>query len=305
MSVDLLQMKIRKRKCPFVLRLAPSQKSLPPHLLDAAIQEYGQTLCAIAHAYKTYCITLLDSLCAIVPGVCVSAAPFFALGCDGVCALQEILVYAKSKDLYVVFDLMNATPPAQSSQLADSVFAGVQVQDSLLSPFTADCITLNGYHGSDSVRPWLPYCKEGKSVLLLVKSANKSGREVQELLSGGRVVYTAMADLAMRWSTGLFGENGYSQVSILCSIGNDVLGTVRRGYDRLFIFVDGLDAPSASLKHVTDAFDQFGHGAALLIGSAICDAWCKNETDGTDYLEQAKLTAEKLKADLLKYVVIL
>lgn len=305
MSVDLLQSKIRKRKCPLILRLAPSVQELPPHLLENAIKNKGTTLAAAALACKTYCTELIDSLADIVPGVCISAASFLALGHEGISVAEQVLAYARKKDLYTIFDLMNSYAPEQSQMLAESVFSGIQVKSEIHFPFEADCITVNGYHGSDSIRPWLPYCRAGKSLLLLIKSANKSGREVQELLSGDRVIYTAMADLAMRWSTGLFGANGYSQIGVICGTGNGVLSQLRRSYDRLFIFVDGIDAPSASVKHVSEAFDKFGHGAALFVGSTITSAWKKDLSDGSDYLTQAKNAAEKIKNDLMKYVVIL
>lgn len=305
MSLDVLQSKIRKFKNPTVLKLAPSVAELPPQLLNDTAASFGNTLKAAALAYKTYCFSLLDILCDTIPAVSISAAPFFALGSEGTEALQAVLSHAGEKNYYVIFDLNSALPPEQSQLMADSIFAGTCIGDQMLSPYYADCVTVNGYHGTDSIRPWLPYCKQGKALVLLIKSANKSGREVQELLSGDRVIYTAMADLAMRWSSGLYGVNGYSQIAVSCCTGSGVLERVRKDYDRLFLFVDGLDAPSVSVKHTADAFDKFGHGAAIFVGESITGAWKKQETDGSDYLALAKAAAEKLKNDLLKYVVIL
>lgn len=305
MSIDVLQSKIRKLKNPTVLKLAPSISELPPQVLSNAVETYGNTLQAVAEGYREYSCALLDALCDLIPAVSISAAPFAALGSAGLASLETVLAYAKQKEYYVIFDLNSALPPEQSQLLADAVFAGTCVGNAMLSPFSADCVTLNGYHGTDSIRPWLPYCKQGKSLVLLIKSANKSGREVQELLSGDRVIYTAMADLAMRWSIGLFGANGYSQIAVSCCTGNAVLSQMRKNYDRLFLLVDGLDAPSASVKHTADAFDRFGHGAAVYVGSRITSAWKKQETDGSDYLELAKAAAEKLKTEFLKNVVIL
>ena len=305
MSFDVLQSKIRKLKNPIVLKLSPSISELPAQVLAKAEDSYGSTLKAAAEAFKEYCISLLDTLCDLLPAVSIAAAPFFALGCEGAAALEAVLSHAKQKNLYVILDINCALPPEQSQIFADSIFAGTCIGDELLSPYYADCVTVNGYHGTDSIRPWLPYCKQGKSLILLIKSANKSGREVQELLSGDRVIYTAMADLAMRWSTGLYGTNGYSQIGVSCCTGNGVLSQMRKDYDRLFLFVDGLDAPSVAVKHTADAFDRFGHGAAVLVGQSITCAWKSRETDGTDYLELARAAAEKLKNDFLKNVVIL
>ena len=117
---------------------------------------------------------------------------------------------------------------------------------------------------------------------------------MQDLLSGDRVVYQVMADLAMRWSTGLFGTNGYSEIGIAVGATNrPVLETLRRKYDRLFFLVPGYGAQGAGAKDAQFAFDRMGHGAAIMAGRSILYAFRKQDGDGQDYQQAALQAAEK------------
>ena len=72
---------------------------------------------------------------------------------------------------------------------------------------------------------------------------------MQDLLSGDRVIYTAMADLAMRWSEGLFGRNGYSQIgAVVGATYPQTLRLLREKYDRLFFLVPGYGAQGGTAR---------------------------------------------------------
>ena len=139
----------------------------------------------------------------------------------------------------------------------------------------------------------------------MVKSSNRSGREVQDLISGDRLVHTAMADLAMRWSDGLYGRQGYSAIGALMGADGKMLAAMRQKYDRLFFLVTGYGAQGGTAKPVANAFDQFGHGAIVSASRSILGAWQKAESDGADYCERALEAACKMKRDLAKYVAVM
>ena len=104
--------------------------------------------------------------------------------------------------------------------MARACFGGIQVGEQTFTPYACDGVLMTGYLGSDSVKPFTQYCKDGKNVFIIARSSNKSAREVQDLLSGDRVVYQVMADLAMRWSLDQFGKNGYSEIGIAAAAKN-------------------------------------------------------------------------------------
>ena len=66
MSIDVLQERIRKLKCPIMVGLDPYLPILPRHIVRDAFDEYGQTLRGAAEAYYRFCTELLDRLSPIV-----------------------------------------------------------------------------------------------------------------------------------------------------------------------------------------------------------------------------------------------
>lgn len=307
MSIDALQRKIRKMKSPVMLGLDPTQDLIPPHILSEKMQAMGQTPQALAAAYEVFCSGLLDALVNLVPAVKLQPACFYALGAAGMDVLQRLTEYASQKGYYVVLDWMRSDVEHIAELSAQAIFGGIEIGHNVYRPYAVDAITINGYTGSDGVRPFLPYCrKDGKNLFLVVKTSNKSTHEVQDLLSGDRIVHTAVADLVERWSTGLIGKNGYSEIAIVAGATYpDTLKTLRNTYDRLFIMVPGYGAQGGTGKSVQYAFDRLGHGAIISASRSLMGAWKQAGTDGLDYQEQAVAAAQAMKDDILEYVVIL
>ena len=306
MAVDVLQAKIRKLKNPTMVCICPTIRDLPLHIKEDARHQYGQTLKAAAEAYRQFSFGILDALKDTVPAVSIVSGAFSALGADGVAVMQEVLQYAAELGYYVLLDLMRADLGNTAEDLAQACFGSIQVGEQSFTPYACDGVLMSGFLGSDAVRPFAEFCHEGKNVFIIARSSNKSAREVQDLLSGDRVVYQVMADLAMRWSTGLFGANGYSEIGISAGATNrQVLETLRRKYDRLFFLVPGYGAQGAGAKDAQYAFDRMGHGAAILAGRSILYAYQKQDSDGKDYQQAALAAAEKMKKQILSYITVM
>ena len=307
MSMDVLQEKIRKFKNPSMAGLDPSPELIPEHLLREAFAQHGETPRGLAEAYRAFCGTFLETLKETVPAVKLQTACFEALGAPGMAVLQELCASARELGYYVLLDAMRGDVGHIAALYAEAVFGRVRIGETACTVYDCDGITLNGYLGSDSVKPFLPYCKEqGKNVFLLVKTSNRSGREVQDLISGDRVVHTAMADLAMRWSGDLFGKCGYSELgAVMPATDSRALASMRQRYDRLFFLVAGFGAQGGTPKAASAAFDEFGHGAVVTASRSILGAWKKAENDGRDYAERALEAAVKMKKDLGKYVTVI
>ena len=104
MSIDVLQARIRKLKCPIVVGLDPTPELIPPELLADREARLGPGPEALAESYTRFCKGLLDALKKTVPAVKVQAACFEALGWQGVKAMQEVLSYAKKLNYYVILE---------------------------------------------------------------------------------------------------------------------------------------------------------------------------------------------------------
>lgn len=291
MSVDILQEKIRKTKNPSVLELNLSVSDLPPHICS---EEEGS-----GAAYGRFCRELLAALQGIVPAVRFSFTAFTMLGHDGLYRLSEAMKQAKELGYYVILDAPEVLSPNAAKMVAES-FLGER------SLYPCDGLVIGGYLGSDIIKPSLPYCKkEKKDIFVVARTANKSASELQDLLAGGRLVHAAAADHVNRYGADTAGKSGYTRVGILAAASSaESLRNLRSKYPKLFLLLDGYDYPNASAKNCSFAFDKFGHGAAACSGG-IALAWRQTESDGSDYLEQAKAAAERMKKNLTRYTTVL
>jgi len=288
MSVDILQEKIRKMKNPSMLELAMPLSDLPP--------QFEQT----AAGYGAFCRKLMDGLKDVVPALRVSFAAFALLGAEGLIQLQETLNHAAELGYYVALDAPEIASPTMAKITAETMLGEG-------SAYPCDGLIIPGYAGSDIIKPFLPYTKKAKKdVFVVTRTANKSASELQDLLSGTRLVYAVAADHVNRYGEGTEGKHGYTRVGILAAASSaESLRSLRTKYPRLFFMVDGYDYPNANAKNCSFAFDRFGHGAVACGGTGISCAWKKAESDGTDWLEQALAASERMKKNLTRYVTIL
>lgn len=291
MSIDILQEKIRKTKNPSVLELSMCVSQLPPAVMG---QEQS-----VAAAYASTCRELLEQLKGSIAAVRVSFSAFALLGHDGLYQLSQTLQKAGELGYYVILDAPEILSPAAAQNTAQNLLG----EESL---YPCDGVVVGGYLGSDVIKAFLPYCAKGKKDLfVVVRTANKSAPEVQDLLSGTRVVHAVAADHVNRYGADTLGKFGYTQVGILAGASAaDSLRSLRAKYPRLFLLVDGYDYPKANAKNCSYAFDKFGHGAAVC-GSGIATAWMEAGSDSSDWLVHAQAAADRMKKNLSRYITIL
>lgn len=286
MSVDILQEKIRKTKNPTMLELCPVMEELPPRFSPTA------------EGCSAWFRELLSALKDTVPAVRISFAGFAMLGAAGMDALAEVVSFAKKQGYYVAMDA-----PELFSVRSATLVAGA-----LLGPdsrFPCDGLIISAYAGSDMIKPFLEYCREGKrDVFVVARTANKSAPELQDLLSGGRLVHMAAADHVNRYGSDTAGKFGYTRVGILAAASSaSSLKDLRTKYPKLFMLIDGADYPNANAKNCSNGFDRFGHGAVAVLGTSITTAWKQEEN--TDDLEAALAAANRMKKNLNRYITIL
>lgn len=290
MAIDVLQEKIRKQKNPSVIDMRMAISDIPAVFREA-------TSCD-AQAYGQYCRALLEGMQDLVPAVRFGFAAFVLLGEGGLQELSALLHEARQMGYYVLLD----APEILSQHAADVAAEGLLGES---SSYPCDGVIISGYLGSDVIKPFLPYCRKGKKDLfVLVRAANRSAAQLQDLLSGSRLVHAVAADHVNRYAGDSVGKCGYSQVGILAAASSaDSLRSLRSKYPGLFFLVDGYDYPNSNAKNCASAFDKFGHGAVVCAGSSITAAW--KQEDSGDWLTQARMMAERMRKNLTRYVTIL
>ena len=287
MSIDVLQDKIRKKKNPSLIQL----EAFPELIPESVLADNG----SLAAACKAYYCALLEGLKNTVPAVRIDRGSFSLLGVEGLTAFACIARTAKDLGYYVITDLPQLLSPGAAKNAALCL-----VEDDCFDGYVA-----GAYLGSDVLRHLVQLCKSGKSLFAVVRTSNKSAVELQDLLTGGRLVHTAAADVVYRHGETLGGKFGYSQLAAMAAAGSvDSLRTLRSRYAKLFLLVDGYDYPNGNAKNCSHAFDRFGHGAVVCAGASITAAWKEAEGECA-YVEAALAAAEKMKKNLVRYVNIL
>lgn len=288
MSIDKLHDKIRKMKNPSMLDLSAPKDAIPAHICQGSAVEN----------YAAFCRELMAGLKDSVPAVRLRFDTFALLGAEGLNALSQLLKEAQELGFYVLLDAPVILTPEDAQNIADTIFGGEQ--------YPCDGLLISPYIGSDAIKPFVSFCKADKDLFVVARSANKSAMELQDLMTGTRLVHTATMDIISRCGENIYGKNGYSRVAAVVSAGSpNSISAIRNGYKYTYLLVDGLEYPSGNHKNCSLAFDRFGYGAVVCAGTSITAAWKENGTDGTDFVAQAVEAADRMKKNLSRYVTIL
>lgn len=284
MSIDKLQNKIRKTKNPSMVLLSLDHSKVPKNF------QTGND----AADYLQYAKALLSALQSVVPAVRFDFNTFAIAGCDGLSALKELLESANKLGYYVLLDAPAIHTPG-AAQLA---------ADCLPENWSYDGLLVNCYIGSEGVKPFVEDIANNEQDLFFVlRTANKTASEIQDLLTGTRLVYTVVADMAKRLGDNIIARCGYSRIAGTGpATSAETLQQLRAKYPAMFLLVDGYDYSGANAKNCAMAFDRFGHGAVVCVGDSVVGAW---QEDSGDPVELAVLAVERMKKNLNRYLDIL
>lgn len=111
-------------------------------------------------------------------------------GFEGLEALQELIRAYQAKGIPVLLDAKRGDIGKTSQAYAKAIF----------DLWQADAVTIVPYMGSDSVEPFITYCKKGKGVYIVHRTSNKGAKDIQDLNVEGKPLYMAMASLILQWS---------------------------------------------------------------------------------------------------------
>ena len=282
MSMDVLKNKIRKLRNPSALTIAPTLETLPPQY--AGVAGMGE-----------YCRRVLEALKGQLPAVKVSFSHFALLGCEGLQELKRVLDTAAKLGYYVILDWQRQEDESSAKAAAKLLLSG--------ELWPCDAGVLSCYPGSASVKPYIQEANaEKKDVFVVLKTAGKSGSELQDLQTGGRTVYTAGAELLGKWGYQALERCGYSRVAAVGSASHMAsLKVLREKYPRRFLLVDGLEAGNANARNASFAFDRMGYGARVCCN--LLNAWIENPEN--DPIEEVVAAAQRMKRNITTYVTVL
>lgn len=272
--MKILKQKIAEKNSRVLVGLDTFIDKFPKYLIK------GDSKKDIADSIIEFNKQIIDAVYDIVPAVKPQCAFYEQYGYEGVRALEETVRYAKAKGLYVIVDGKRNDIGSTAKGYADAYLSS--------EGFDAEALTVNGYLGSDGIKPFLD---TGKSIFVLAKTSNPSSGELQNLkLENGNYVYEEMAKISDEWNT---DENVGIVVGATYP---EELKTLREKFPDLFFLIPGYGAQGGKSADIKPAFE--GAGAIVNSSRGILYAWQKNGGDEKNFAEAARAETIRMRDDL-------
>ena len=202
-------------------------------------------------ALFSFCRDIVDATapyaCAFKPQIA-----YFAAHNGGEAALQRLIAHinAGHPEVPVILDAKRGDIGSTAEQYAKEIF----------ERYGADAITANPYMGKDSVDPYLAYADKG--VILLCRTSNPGGSDLQFLDVGGKKLYEHVAELvATKWNT-----TGQCALVVGATFPGEI-ARVREIVGDLPLLVPGIGAQGGDVEATLNA-GKTQAGTGLMINSS-------------------------------------
>ena len=305
MGFDRLIEKIAATQNPTVAGLDPKLDYVPASIKNACFEKYGKTLEGAAAALLAFNKAIIDEICDIVPAIKPQAAYYEMYGWQGVRALADTIAYAQEKGMFVITDGKRNDIGTTMEAYATAHLGETDIAGESVAAFGADALTVNGYLGTDGIKPLAKICDEkDKGIFVLVKTSNPSSGELQDLqLVNGASVYEQMGKMCERWGEELPGKYGYSGVgAVVGATYPEQLAEMREKAPHTFFLVPGYGAQGGGANDAKNAFDTNGRGAIINSSRGIMCAWKKQGLTEDDFAAAARQEALRMKDDILSVI---
>ena len=305
MAFDRLIDSIIRMQNPTVAGLDPKLDYVPASIKNACFEKYGKTLEGAAAALLAFNKAIIDEIYDIVPAIKPQAAYYEMYGWQGVKALAETIAYALSKGMFVITDGKRNDIGTTMEAYATAHLGTTDIAGESVSAFGADALTVNGYLGTDGIKPLAQVCAaQDKGIFVLVKTSNPSSGELQDMkLENGVTVYEQMGRMCEGWGADLMGKYGYSAVgAVVGATYPEQLAEMREKAPHTFFLVPGYGAQGGGAQDAKNAFDKNGLGAIINSSRGIMCAWKKQGLTEEDFAQAARTEALRMKEDILNTI---
>ncbi|MFB0936308.1 MAG: orotidine-5'-phosphate decarboxylase [Propionivibrio sp.] len=244
--------------------LDPDPAKFPAHLKDKpdAIYEFCKS---IADATA-------DLVCCFKPQI----AYFAAHRAEDQLEALIAHIHANCPGIPVILDAKRGDIGSTAEQYAVEIF----------ERYRADAITVNPYMGKDSVEPYLAYPDKG--VILLCRTSNPGGSDLQFLDVGGKKLYEHVAELvATQWNT-----TGQCALVVGATFPGEI-SRVREIVGNLPLLVPGIGAQGGDVEATVKA-GRTASGAGLMINSSRAILYAGKDENYADAARRAAVETRDL-----------
>jgi orotidine-5'-phosphate decarboxylase len=250
--------------------------------LDPDIGRFPGVLQGRSDAVFEFCRAIIDATasyaCAFKPQI----AYFAALAAED--QLQAICDYLNQNypDIPIVLDAKRGDIGATAEQYAREAF----------ERYKADAVTVNPYMGFDSIEPYLQWNEKG--VIVLCRTSNPGGSDLQSLLVDGQPLYQHVARLvAQQWN-----RNGQCALVVGATFPQEI-AEVRKIVGEMPLLVPGIGAQGGDIE-ATVLAGQTRDGMGMMINSSRAILYAK-QVDGEGFADAAARVARETRDAINAY----
>ena len=269
--------------------------------LPDEMREDMATFEGVSEAITEFNMNIVDKISDIVPAIKVQVAYYEMYGYEGLRAFDYTINYALGRGMVVIADCKRNDIGSTAGCYAKAFLGKTKINEKEIRAFPADMLTINGYLGTDGIKPFVDECKAGgKGAFVLVKTSNPSSGEIQDLkLASGETVYEHMGALVEEWGKELVGKYGYSDIGAVVGATYPEQGTeLRKKLPHTFFLIPGYGAQGGSAASVKGCFDERGLGGIVNNSRGIICAYRKPQYSGMTYWEAARAACLDMREDL-------
>lgn len=259
-----------------------SQQSLLCVGLDPDLNKLPSALKARPDGVLAFCTAIVDATaeaaCAFKPQI----AYFSALRAED--QLEDLCAYIRERypHIPVVLDAKRGDIGATAEQYAREAF----------ERYGADAVTVNPYMGFDSVAPYLEW--NDKGVIVLCRTSNAGGSDLQFLEVEGRPLYLHVADLvANKWN-----KNGQCGLVVGATFPQE-LAQVRQVVGDMPLLVPGIGAQGGDVQATVNA-GKTANDTGMMINSSRAILYAKQE-NGEEFTQAARRVALQTRDEINRY----
>ncbi|MDR2032017.1 MAG: orotidine-5'-phosphate decarboxylase [Azoarcus sp.] len=218
--------------------------------LDPDPARFPAALAGRSRAVFEFCREIVDATADLVCAFKPQIAYFAAQGAEDQLEALIAHIHACHPGVPVILDAKRGDIGSTAAMYAEEAFAR----------YRADAVTVNPYMGRDSVEPYLGW--RGKGVILLCRTSNPGGADLQLLDVGGERLYERVARLVV----GEWNADGNCALVVGATFPAEI-ARVRALAGDMPLLVPGIGAQGGDIA-ATVAAGRTDDGAGLLLNSS-------------------------------------
>ncbi len=229
-----------------------------------------------------FCREIIDATADLACSFKPQIAYFAALSAED--QLQQICDYVRSNYPHIplILDAKRGDIGATARQYAREAY----------DRYGADAVTVNPYMGFDSVEPYMEWSERG--VIILCRTSNAGGSDLQFLDVGGKPLYQHVAQLvSQKWNA-----NGQCALVVGATFPEE-LAQVRAIVGDMPLLVPGIGAQGGDIA-ATVTSGRSANGAGMMINSSRAILYAAPQ-GGEDFATAARRVAEETRDAINQY----